>query len=191
MSWDASYRFGKPPWDIDRPQPAVVRLAEQDAFAGSVIDVGCGTGENALHLAALGLRVTGVDGAPTAIERAREKASQRNLDCTFRVADALALESLGETFDSALDCGLFHTFPDSDRRRFERSLHAVLRPGARYYLLCFSELEPGDWGPRRVTQAQIRATFGGGWTVDGIEPTRFAANIKGGAAAWLASLTRD
>jgi SAM-dependent methyltransferase len=189
MSFDAAYRHGRPPWDIDRPQPAVVELTERRAIQGTVIDVGCGTGDNALYLASTGLTVTGVDSAPTAIERARAKAAARGLDVTFRVADALALGDLGRTFDTAVDCGLFHTFDDPERPRFERSLRAVLRPGGHYFMLCFSEDEPGGWGPRRVTQAEIASTFAAGWRVDAIVASRFDATF-GSAAAWLASLTR-
>src|SRR5690349_12841758 len=75
--WDASYQDGPAPWDIGRPQPAFVRLAAEGAFAGAVLDAGCGTGENALHVAARGLPVLGVDIAETAIAMAREKAAAR------------------------------------------------------------------------------------------------------------------
>jgi ubiquinone/menaquinone biosynthesis C-methylase UbiE len=168
-----------------------VRLADEGSIAGEVIDVGCGTGENALYLASRGLEVLGVDAASTAIERAQGKATQRGIAATFLVGDALALTRLGRTFDVAIDCGLFHTFDDPDRARFERSLHATLRAGARYFLLCFSEHQPGDSGPRRVTQREIRETFATGWTVDSIVEERFTARLPGGgASAWLASLTR-
>ena len=189
MGFEWSYRSGVPPWDIGRPQPVIVELAEREAISGPVIDVGCGTGENALYLASRGLEVTGIDAAPTAIARARAKAQQRGLQAEFLVHDALELESLGRSFETAIDCGLFHVFSDPDRRRFERSLRSILRPGGHYFLLCFSEDEPGDWGPRRVTQAEIRATFGAGWTIDSIEAARFDADFDDGAAAWLASLT--
>ena len=189
MGFDAAYRYGRPPWDIGRPQPAIVELAEQGAIQGAVIDVGCGTGDNALYLASLGLDVTGVDAAPTAIERARGKAASQGIEAAFHVVDALALGVLGRPFDTAIDCGLFHTFADPDRPRFARSLRDVLAPGARYFLLCFSEHEPGAWGPRRVSQAEIRATFATGWSVDAIVESSFAATF-GSAAAWLASLTR-
>ena len=107
------------------------------------------------------------------------------------MADALALEALERTFDVAIDCGLFHTFSDADRVRFERSLRRTLRAGSRYVLLCFSENQPGEFGPRRVTQAEIRTTFSTGWTVDSIAAERFVARSPGGGAeAWLASLTR-
>jgi SAM-dependent methyltransferase len=192
MGFEWAYRNGDPPWDIGRPQPAIVRLAEAGLITGDVIDLGCGTGENALYLATRGLSVVGVDAAPTAVERAQAKADQRGSSATFLVADALALETLGKTFDVAIDCGLFHTFGDADRVRFERSLHQTMRPGARHVLLCFNEHQPGGLGPRRVTQAEIRATFAAGWTVDSIIAERFAARWAGdGAHAWLALLTRE
>jgi SAM-dependent methyltransferase len=191
MGFEWAYRNGVPPWDIGRAQPAIVRLAEQGLIAGDVIDVGCGTGENALYLASRGLAVIGVDAAPTAIAQAQEKARLRGSGAPFLVADALALEGLGRTFDVAIDCGLFHTFSDPDRVGFERSLHRALRAGGRYVLLCFNELQPGELGPRRVTQHEIRATFATGWTVDSIVAERFAASLPGGGAhAWLALLTR-
>ncbi|MFI5259291.1 MAG: class I SAM-dependent methyltransferase [Candidatus Limnocylindrales bacterium] len=191
MGFEWAYRNGTPPWDIGRAQPALVRLAEEGLIAGDVIDVGCGNGENALYLASRGISVLGVDAAPTAIAQAREKARQRGSSATFLVADALALEGLGRTFDTAIDCGLFHTFSDADRIRFERSLHGTLRRGARYVLLGFSEHQPGEQGPRRVTQAEIRATFTTGWMVDSIVAERFTAKVpEDGAHAWLALLTR-
>ena len=192
MGFEGAYRSGTPPWDIGRPQPAIVGLAERGLISGEVIDVGCGTGENALYLASLGSSVVGVDASPTAIARAREKARTRGIEASFLVADALALESLGRSFDTAIDCGLFHTFSDDDRPTFERSLRSVVRPGGRYALLCFSEAEPGESGPRRVTEAEIRATFEGAWRIDSIVAERFAARWPGdGAEAWLALLTRS
>jgi SAM-dependent methyltransferase len=191
MGFEWAYRNGVPPWDIGRPQPAIVRLAEQGLIAGDVIDLGCGTGENALHLASRGLAVVGVDAAPTAITQAQEKARLRGSSATFIVADTLGLDVLGRVFDVGIDCGVFHTFSDADRFRFERSLHRTLRWGARYVLLCFNEDQPGELGPRRVTQTEIRATFATGWTVDSIVAERFAAHLAGdGAHAWLALLTR-
>ncbi|HEY5275397.1 MAG TPA: class I SAM-dependent methyltransferase [Coriobacteriia bacterium] len=191
MGFEWAYRNGTPPWDIGRAQPAIVRLAEEGLIAGDLIDVGSDTGENALYLASRGLAVVGVDAAPTAIAQAQEKARQRGSSATFLVTDALALEGLRRRFDAAIDCGLFHTFSDADRVRFERSLHRTLRAGGRYALLCFNEHQLGPLGPRRVTQADIRATFATGWTVDSIVAERFAASLPGdGAHAWLALLTR-
>ena len=190
--WDASYRDGPAPWDIGAPQPAVVRLASEGGFAGLVLDAGCGTGENALHLASLGLRVLGVDVAETAVAMAREKAATRGIDAEFAVADALALGRLGRRFETVLDCGLFHTFDGDERRGYVTSLASVSERGATLHVLCFSDVGP-DSGPHPVSQEELRAAFddAGGWRVVAIGPerceTRFHAD---GAPAWLATMQR-
>src|SRR5215472_18921410 len=92
LPWDASYRDGPAPWDVGRPQPAIVRVAAGGGFAGAVLDAGCGTGENALHLAALGLPVLGVDVAETALAIARAKAADRGIEVEFAAVDAFHLE---------------------------------------------------------------------------------------------------
>lgn len=189
--FDAMYD-GKPPWDIDRPQPAFVELAGRGDVRGHVLDVGCGTGEHALMAASMGLDATGIDSAPTAIAIAERKARQRSLEARFLVWDALDLGSLGEEFDSALDCGLFHVFDDEDRASYVESLRSAIPPGGRYFMLCFSDREPGDWGPRRVTEQEIRDSFAEGWTIDAIEPARLHVTFDpAGAQAWRASLTRS
>ncbi|TMC51123.1 MAG: class I SAM-dependent methyltransferase [Chloroflexi bacterium] len=180
-----------PPWDIGRPQPAFLELAEAGTLRGRVLDVGCGTGEHVLMCAGLGLEVTGVDAAPAAIARAEAKARDRGLTARFLVWDALQLASLDDRFDTVLDCGLFHIFADDDRPRFVESLRTVIPPGGRYHMLCFSDRQPGDWGPRRVTQGEIRASFGPGWRVDSIEAARLDITIDpNGALAWRTALTR-
>jgi ubiquinone/menaquinone biosynthesis C-methylase UbiE len=125
LPWDASYHDGPPPWDIGQPQPVVVRLASQGGFAGAVLDAGCGTGENALHLASLGLSVLGVDVAETALAIARAKADDRGVEVEFAVADAFQLEGLGRRFATVLDCGLFHTFDGNERPGYVASLASV------------------------------------------------------------------
>ncbi|HWB10459.1 MAG TPA: class I SAM-dependent methyltransferase [Pirellulales bacterium] len=162
---------GKPPWDIGRPQRAFVEAA--DEVSGSVIDVGCGTGENALFFAARGQRVTGVDFLEQPIAEATQKARQRGLDATFLVMDALHLDSLPEVYDSAIDCGLFHVFSDEDRARYVASLSTVVKPGGRLFLACFSDKEPPGNGPRRVTQQELRDAFSVGWLVESIREARF------------------
>ena len=190
-AFDRAYE-GTPPWDIGRPQGEVVRLARQGVLKGRVLDVGCGTGENALYLAERGREVWGVDSAARAIEKARVKAESRDLAARFLVRDALELEDLRVQFDAAIDSGMFHSLTDAERPLYARSLSAALRPGATLYLLCWSEHEPGDWGPRRVTQAEIRETFGQGWTVCYIRESTFEVNGLGsGSRAWLAVLQRE
>ena len=186
-----AYR-GKPPWDIGRPQPAFEALADAGEIAGPVLDAGCGTGENALFLAARGFEVVGVDAVEAAVEAARRKAVARGLAAEFLVHDALALEGLGRRFATVVDSGLFHTFDDRERRRFVTSLAAALTLGGRYYVLCFSERELREGGPRRVTQAELRTAFDHPpFRVLSIAAAEMAANLDGGGRkAWLARIER-
>ena len=182
----------KPPWDIGRPQPAFEALADAGEIAGPVLDAGCGTGENALFLAARGFEVVGVDAVEAAVEAARRKAAARRLAVEFRVYDALALGGLGRRFATVVDSGLFHTFDDRERGRYVTSLAAALTLGGHYYVLCFSEREVRDGGPRRVTQAELRASFDQPpFHVLSIEAAEMAANLDGGGRkAWLARIER-
>jgi cyclopropane fatty-acyl-phospholipid synthase-like methyltransferase len=182
---------GTPPWEIGRPQPALLALAEAGAIRGRVLDVGCGTGEHALLAASLGLEATGIDVAEAAIERARQKAAERGLEARFVVGNVLDLADLGEQFDTVLDSGLFHVLEDDDRSAFLEGLRAVVQPGGRYFLLCFSDRQPGELGPRRISQDEIRAAFAGGWRVDSIEPVLIDTAVQRGAVhAWRAAVTR-
>jgi SAM-dependent methyltransferase len=141
--------------------------------------------------ASLGLEVTGIDTAPSAIGLAERKAKARNLKGRFLVWDALELPALGEQYATVLDCGLFHVFDDEDRARFVNSLRAVLAPGGRYYMLCFSDRQPGDWGPRRVSQDEIRTSFANGWRVESIEAATLDITASpDGVLAWLSAITR-
>jgi cyclopropane fatty-acyl-phospholipid synthase-like methyltransferase len=189
--FDEFYRHTKPPWDIGRPRKQFVELARQGVISGSVLDIGCGTGENALFYAELGLEVWGIDFSPVAIRKAEEKAAKRGLRAKFLIQNALLLEDLNRKFDTATDSGFFHTLDNRERPAFARSLAAVLRPGGVYYMLCFSELEPPGYGPRRVSQQEIRECFRDGWTVNSIQPAVFESNIREtGARGWLSSISK-
>ena len=129
------------------------------------------------------------------IEKARGKAAERGLTARFEVADALHLERLGKSFDTAIDSGLFHVFDDADRERYVASLASVLRPGGTCYLMCFSDLQEGTLGPRRVRKDEIIAAFSDGWSVSGIAAAEFAVNPgfndRPAARAWLATIRRQ
>ncbi len=186
----------RPPWETGLPQPVFVRAADQ--ITGSVLDAGCGTGENALLLAARGLTVTAFDFLKAPIRRAKEKAAQRKLGVRFLVMDAMDLGDFPETFDSVIDSGMFHVFPDNARTRYVDGLSCVVKPGGRLFLCCFSEREPGTHGPRRVTEAEIRNAFAVGWEVESITEARYDVRADcaaltfsaGGPFAWFSVIRK-
>lgn len=191
--WDASYQEGPAPWDIGHPQPAIVRLACQGGFAGTVLDVGCGTGENALYIASLGLSVLGVDVAETALAIARKKAAGRGIQAEFIAADAFHLALLGRRFHTVLDCGLFHSLEGDERTRYVASVAPVTERDGTLYVLCFSDQGPHT-GPHPIRQDELRAAFNpdSGWNVAAIEPDRMQTRFHddNGAPAWLATIRR-
>lgn len=187
---------GQPRWEIGRPQRTLLDVA--DKITGSVLDAGCGTGENALFFASRGQKVTGIDFLAEPINLAKQKAAERGLTATFLVMDALALKELPEVFDNVIDSGLFHVFSDDDRRRYVEGLASVLKPGGRLFLLCFSDAEPGDQGPRRVTKKEIEDTFAEDWVIESIEPSEYEVRpdpkdisfSEGGPKAWIVVVRR-
>jgi SAM-dependent methyltransferase len=193
QDWDSSYTGPAAPWDIGRPQPAFLRLADGGALTGALLDAGCGTGEHTILAARQGADALGIDISPRAIDIARRKAAERGVETNFQVLDALRLDTLGESFDTILDSGLFHVFDDDARTLYVTAVHAVLRPGGHLHLMCFSDRQPGDWGPHRVTEGELRAAFGSGWRIDSLTPDRFDINPGLGtptAEAWLADILR-
>ena len=190
------YAAPQAPWDIGRPQRAFVEA--DDAIRGRVLDIGCGTGDLALWLAGRGCPVTGVDFLEQPLAAARRKAGERGLDVNFLAMDALAVGEIPERFDAVTDCGLFHSFDDATRAAYVAALGRLLEPGARVFLLCFSDAEPGTHGPRRMSEAELRRAFGPGWAIESLEPARFevlpgipgAEFTPGGARAWFARVRR-
>jgi SAM-dependent methyltransferase len=191
--WDASYHEGPAPWDVGHPQPAIARLAAAGRFTGTVLDVGCGAGDNTLLVASRGVPVLGVDVAETAVDLARAKAVERGLDAEFAPADALHLDRLGRRFTTVLDSGLFHTFDADERPRYAASLASVTEADGTLYILAFGD-QGADVGPHPVRREDFRAAFNStsGWTVVEVEPDRVQTRYHddSGAPAWLATIRR-
>lgn len=186
----------KAPWDIPGPQPAFVEIADQ--IKGSVLDAGCGTGENALFFAERGNRVTGIDYLNVPIKRARRKAARRGLPVKFLVRNALKVRNLPLVCDNVIDCGLFHVFSDEDRQKYVETLGKVLRSGGRLFLMCFSDEEPAGFGPRRISKAELQEAFSNGWTIESIKHARFRTIPEfedkfsaGGPKAWFVVVRRE
>jgi len=201
------------PWDIGRPQKEYVQLEQAGEIVGSVLDVGCGTGENALYLAEHGHDVWGIDFAPTAIQKAQEKAEQRHPTATFRVLNVLELLTLGRKFDTVIDSGLFHWLNIEERSLFIDNLATVIRPSGTYFMLCLSELTRNPdiskvkkflpyfdkltkgGGAQHVTQAEIKELFRDGWRINYIRQATLESRLELGefyeAHGWLSSISRE
>lgn len=192
----SAYYADRPPWEIGRPQAAF--MAASDLIGPRVLDVGCGTGDLAIWLAGRGHAVTGVDFLAGPIAQARAKAAAAGVAVNFLVMDALAIGEIPERFDAVTDCGLFHSFDDARRSAYVAALAKLLEPGARVFILCFSPAEPGEHGPRRVSEEELRAAFSSGWVVEAVDAARFevvpgiagAEFTPGGARAWFARVRR-
>jgi SAM-dependent methyltransferase len=187
---------GQPRWEIGRPQKAFIDVADQ--IVGSILDSGCGTGENAFFFASRGHKVVGIDFLEEPIRRAKHKATERGLTATFLVIDALTLKDLPEVFDNVIDSGLFHVFSNVDHRRYVDGLATVLKPNGRFFFLCFSDEEPGQQGPRRISRKEIEDAFAEGWAIESIEPSRYEVRLDpndisfsdGGPKAWFVVVRR-
>jgi len=192
QQWDASYHDGPAPWEVGHPQATIVRLAEEGRFTGAVLDAGCGAGDNTLLIAEQASSVLGIDVAETALAMAREKAAERGIEAEFAAVDALDLQALGRRFDTVVDCGLFHALDTDERARYAASLASVTGPGARAYVLCFSDEGP-ETGPHPVRRDDLVAAFttDTGWKIEAIEADRIETRFHDhGAPAWLASVVR-
>ena len=189
--FDAMYDAGPPPWDIGRPQPAFLELVQRSVLRGRVLDVGCGTGEHALMAAALGLGAVGIDAVPQAISQARRKAHERGLQVRFLVWDALRLPEANTSIPcstaGSFMCSTMTNALDMSPRWMPSS-----RGEGHYYLLCFSDRQPGTLGPRRVSQQEIRAAFSRPkWRIDAIDAVTMDTNIdRLGVHARRAIITR-
>ena len=193
-NWDEIYQR-TPPWDVSYPQPFFVKLiVDGEIKPGRVLDAGCGTGENALMLAKNGCTVTGIDLAKDAISRAHAKAAERDLKVDFMVGNALKLEEYFEAavFDTVIDSGLFHVMTDEERPVYVKQIHRVLKYGGKYFMMCFSDKEPGEWGPRRVSMLEIKQTLTPWFKIEYIKDALFDTRVhKGKAQAYLVSAVKN
>ncbi len=194
--FQAAYE-GQPPWDLGRPQKPFIDHADQ--ITGDVLDPGCGTGDNALFFAQRGQTVLGIDFVEKPLELARRKAEELGVQAEFLAMDALKLKELRRTFDSVIDCGLFHVFAGEDRCPYVEGLAHVVKDGGRVFLMCFSDEEPDGGGPRRISQAELQEAFADGWTIESVTPARFEPNPNAdqryfdedGPRAWFVVIRRN
>jgi SAM-dependent methyltransferase len=193
--FDAAYRQ-TPPWEVGRPQPALLALLEEFPPAGPALDLGCGTGVLSLALAGRGLSVLGVDLAASAIAQAQARAAaspELAARPEFRVADGRRPAQLPGPFGTIVDSGFFHLFGREVRAAFARDLAAALAPGGRYYLLGFAINSPFPNAPRQVLEEELRRLFssGAGWTMLALRPASFVTlSARGDVPALAACFER-
>jgi len=195
LFWDEVYK-GTPPWDVGHPQPAFQALIQSGEIKpGRALDIGCGRGENAIMLAMNGCDVTGIDLAEDAISDAKAKAAERRVKVNFAVGNVLQMDRLLEEgeFDIVIDSGLFHVMTDEKRPVFARQVHRVLKDGGKYFMLCFSDKEPGEYElPRRVSKAEIESTFSPLFNIVYIKDEVFDSLLNPSSRkAYLLSATRS
>ena len=185
------YLQGIPIWEIDRPQISVKSLFEAGKFKGKILELGCGTAENSIYLNKEGFEVVGIDLSQCAIEIARKKAKKKNANIELICGDLFKHDFGVEGFDTILDSGVFHGFGDNARDNYLHVLQNLIKPGGLLHLIAWSELEPGQEGPRRLTRGEIQRFFKSEWADITIVKTIYETNAHAdGAAAWLASMTK-
>lgn len=195
LFFDLWYRFGKPPWIIDQAQSDLIAAAEKGEVRGpTVLDVGCGTGDNAIYLAGRGFEVTGVDVSAKAIGIAKQKVREAKVDVTFITLDALNIGTLAKKFDTLIDFGLFHNVK-GDRERYVHALSDVCARKGQLLMLCFSD-QAGEYGvyphfyPKPMSQDEIHASFSKGWKIEWIRLGRTQSNQKyEDYSSWLTNMT--
>ena len=139
------YLMNNPPWDTGISPPEVYQFLEKNS-PGVALDLGCGTGTNALTMAGYGWQVTGIDYVPKAIRIARRKARQADLTdrVKFLIGDVLNFKSLEGKYDLVLDIGCFHSFSGKDIDRYARNISNYLTPGGSLLLYAHIKNDPGS-----------------------------------------------
>jgi SAM-dependent methyltransferase len=175
--YEVWYRFGTPPWGAG-PSPELVDIVELGRLQPCrTIDIGCGTGATSIYLASRGFEVTGVDFAPSAIDRARAAAAAAGVTAAFMVDDFTAPRSIVDGFELLVDHGTFDDLTHGGRSSYVDTVNQIAAQGASFYLWCF-EWAPALWertltrlvpiGNISVKPGEIERHFRSQWTVNQI-----------------------
>jgi SAM-dependent methyltransferase len=185
-----------PPWDIGMAQPAMSALLREFPPQDPILDVGCGSGDLAIHLAQLGHKVTGIDFVDAAIAHAQQKAQSLSADVArlldFQVADALKPLLLKSQFGSIVDSGFYHLFDPDQCDRYVDELALTLVPGGRYYLHAFDIEFSMPNLPRKISMDEVRERFTTerGWKILQLRSTEFLSRVAPPVPAMIACIER-
>lgn len=184
------YAKGATPWDSGVPNSELLRALDAGELTGTtVLEVGCGTGTNAVELARRGFSVTAIDLVDEPIRRAKEKARSAGVDVTLLAGD-LTRAPLGGPFDSVFDCGLYHGIRRRDLAGFLATLARVTRPGTRWLSLAGNAREVTPDGPPVVTEEEIRRELGGLFRIVRMHEFRFELGPTFRPLGWSTLLER-
>jgi SAM-dependent methyltransferase len=184
-SWNESYASGQLPWDTGQPEPLLVEFITSGRVRPTrALEIGAGTGTNALWLAERGFDVLGIDIAPLAVERAAAKLSGLDLSCRFQTLDILTTDLPDSPFHFVFDRGCFHVFDEGEERaRFAARVAAVLAPGGLWLSLIGSTEGPSrEYGPPRRSALEIALAIEPELEIVELRSAEFHAH---GARAWF------
>jgi SAM-dependent methyltransferase len=188
-SWDDHYRSADPlPWDTGVPDAELVAAFSSGALRpGRALEIGCGTGTNAVWLARQGCRVTAVDVSPLAIERARKRVAEAGVDVDLHVADVLAEPLPGGPYDLVFDRGCFHVFDGAgERATFARRVARALAPGGVWLSLVGStEGAPREMGPPRRSARDLARAIEPHLAILDLRASAFRTGDEQAPAAWI------
>jgi len=190
--WEAAYREGTPPWDVGVPHAELTRVLDEYRLRPqTALEIGCGTGADAIVLARRRFEVTAVDCSPIAVERARLRAEQHDALIHFVLADIFEFARSATPFDLVYDSGVYHALRQVNLERYLDALWRVSQPGSYYLCLAGAPDETADVGPPQVTEDEIRNELGRLFVFVHLRPTRLESSTrKDGYPGWSCLMQR-
>lgn len=190
--WEAMYRRGTPPWDTGRPCSELVRIVtERTLRPCSVLEIGCGTGANAIYLSRQRFEVTAVDASPLALERARLRCEQQSGLVRFVLADVFDFARHAGRFDLIFDAGFYHFIRQTQLEKFLDLLWWVTQPGSHYLTFAGAAGETAEGGPPQVSEEEIRSELGRLFEIVHLRPCRLESPQRAeGYAGWSCLMRR-
>jgi len=156
--WEKIYTEHRTPWDAESPDPHFVSIIKEGVIQPcAALDLGCGTGNEAIFLAQRGFEVIGVDISQNATKEAGLRASKAGVKCDFIVSDILTAP-IDRTFDLVLDRACFHFLDPKDRGVYLKNLCRWLRSGGTFFLVVSSSHETAK-GPHQFSKTDLQKTF--------------------------------